>query len=117
MDDITRRGFLAAGAVVAAPYILKSEDKAGTIDPTPTRGVSALMTGNKTALIPEGTERMKRRKLHKLPLVAVTNGHTTPKKSHAHNGCSSHRSEPPGLFEVESLHEEAFALEPVGCGR
>lgn len=30
MDDITRRGFLAAGAVVAAPYILRSEDKAGT---------------------------------------------------------------------------------------
>jgi hypothetical protein len=33
MDDITRRGFLAAGAVVAAPYILKSEDKAGTKNP------------------------------------------------------------------------------------
>jgi len=30
MDDMTRRGFLAAGAVVAAPYILKSDDKAGT---------------------------------------------------------------------------------------
>jgi len=33
MDDMTRRGFLAAGAVVAAPYILKSEDKAGTKNP------------------------------------------------------------------------------------
>lgn len=33
MDDITRRGFLAAGAVVAAPYILKSADKAGTQNP------------------------------------------------------------------------------------
>src|SRR6185503_19066707 len=33
MDDITRRGFLAAGAVVAAPYILRSEDKAGTKNP------------------------------------------------------------------------------------
>ncbi len=30
MDDMTRRGFLAAGAVVAAPYILRSDDKAGT---------------------------------------------------------------------------------------
>jgi hypothetical protein len=30
MDDITRRGFIVAGAAVAAPYILKSEDKAGT---------------------------------------------------------------------------------------
>lgn len=33
MDDMTRRGFLAAGAVVAAPYILRSEDKAGTKNP------------------------------------------------------------------------------------
>jgi hypothetical protein len=33
MDDMTRRGFLAAGAVVAAPYMLKSEDKAGTKNP------------------------------------------------------------------------------------
>ncbi|MBZ5634356.1 MAG: hypothetical protein LAO55_14640 [Acidobacteriia bacterium] len=30
---MTRRGFLAAGAVVAAPYILRSEDKAGTKNP------------------------------------------------------------------------------------
>ena len=33
MDDMTRRGFIAAGAVVAAPYILKSQDKAGTKNP------------------------------------------------------------------------------------
>src|ERR1043166_955120 len=33
MDDMTRRGFIAAGAVVAAPYILRSEDKAGTKNP------------------------------------------------------------------------------------
>src|ERR1700704_178539 len=33
MDDLTRRGFLAAGAVVAAPYILKSQDKSGTKNP------------------------------------------------------------------------------------
>jgi hypothetical protein len=33
MDDMTRRGFLAAGAVVAAPYILRSEDKSGTKNP------------------------------------------------------------------------------------
>lgn len=30
MDNMTRRGFLAAGAVVAAPYILRSDDKSGT---------------------------------------------------------------------------------------
>jgi len=33
MDDMTRRGFIAAGAVVAAPYILRSQDKAGTKNP------------------------------------------------------------------------------------
>jgi len=33
MDDMTRRGFIAAGAVAAAPYILKSQDKTGTKNP------------------------------------------------------------------------------------
>ena len=33
MDDMTRRGFIVAGAAVAAPYILRSEDKAGTKNP------------------------------------------------------------------------------------
>jgi hypothetical protein len=33
MDDLTRRGFIVAGAAVAAPYILKSQDKAGTKNP------------------------------------------------------------------------------------
>jgi hypothetical protein len=33
MDDMTRRGFIAAGAVAAAPYILKSQDKSGTKNP------------------------------------------------------------------------------------
>jgi hypothetical protein len=33
MDDMTRRGFIAAGAVVAAPYILRSQDKSGTKNP------------------------------------------------------------------------------------
>ncbi|MCU1337922.1 MAG: repeat containing protein [Bryobacterales bacterium] len=33
MDDMTRRGFIAAGAAVAAPYILKSADKSETKNP------------------------------------------------------------------------------------
>jgi lysine 2,3-aminomutase len=40
----------------------QAEDKAGTINPTGTRGVSGLLQGDKTALIPEGNERMARRK-------------------------------------------------------
>jgi len=46
----------------------QAEDKPGTINPTATRGVSGLLQGDKTALIPEGNERMARRK----PQVAPT---------------------------------------------
>jgi lysine 2,3-aminomutase len=40
----------------------QAEDKPGTIVPTPTRGVSGLLQADKTALIPEGNERMARRR-------------------------------------------------------
>jgi lysine 2,3-aminomutase len=40
----------------------QAEDKPGTIQPTRTRGVSGLLQGDRTALIPEGNERMARRK-------------------------------------------------------
>jgi lysine 2,3-aminomutase len=39
----------------------QAEDKPGTIEPTPTRGVSGLLQGDRTALIPQGNERMARR--------------------------------------------------------
>jgi hypothetical protein len=42
----------------------QAEDKPATTKPTPTRGVSALLTGAKSALIPEGTDRMRRRREH-----------------------------------------------------
>lgn len=42
----------------------QAEDKPATTLPTKTRGVSALLTGAKSALIPEGTERMARREDH-----------------------------------------------------
>jgi lysine 2,3-aminomutase len=40
----------------------QAEDKPPTIDPTKTRGVSGLLQGDKTALIPQDNERMARRK-------------------------------------------------------
>jgi lysine 2,3-aminomutase len=40
----------------------QAEDKPGTAQPTRTRGVSGLLQGDKTALIPEGNERMARRR-------------------------------------------------------
>src|SRR3954463_3994487 len=41
----------------------QAEDKPATVKPTVTRGVSSLLQGTKTALVPENTERMKRRRL------------------------------------------------------
>jgi lysine 2,3-aminomutase len=40
----------------------QAEDKPNTAQPTATRGVSGLLQGDKTALIPDGTERMARRR-------------------------------------------------------
>lgn len=44
----------------------QAEDKATTVQTTPTQGVSALLQGSGTALIPENTERMTRRKIRVL---------------------------------------------------
>ncbi|MBL8800109.1 MAG: KamA family radical SAM protein [Planctomycetia bacterium] len=41
----------------------QAEDKPTTIEPAATRGVSALLTGVKSSLMPENNERMARRKL------------------------------------------------------
>jgi lysine 2,3-aminomutase len=55
----------------------QAEDKPATIRPTATRGVSSLLQGSKSALVPENTERMARRKLK-----VVNNGSHTEG-----NGC------------------------------
>jgi len=47
----------------------QAEDKPNTVQPTATRGVSALLQGSKSAIVPENSERMARRKLH----VVTTN--------------------------------------------
>jgi len=41
----------------------QAEDKPPRVQPAQTRGISALMNGNKTVLIPEHNERMARRSL------------------------------------------------------
>jgi lysine 2,3-aminomutase len=62
----------------------QAEDKPNTVQSTATRGVSSLLQGSKSALIPENNERMARRKLHLVTSheennAAHTNGHS--------NGC------------------------------
>jgi lysine 2,3-aminomutase len=44
----------------------QAEDKPNSVARTSTRGVSALLQGTKSALVPEDTERMARRQLHLL---------------------------------------------------
>jgi lysine 2,3-aminomutase len=44
----------------------QAEDKPNTVQPTKTRGVSALLQGTKSVLMPENNERMARRALHVL---------------------------------------------------
>jgi lysine 2,3-aminomutase len=62
----------------------QAEDKPNTVERTRTRGVSALLQGSKSALVPENTERMARRRLRLLPSSDEHAGEDHP----AHgNGC------------------------------
>jgi lysine 2,3-aminomutase len=60
----------------------QAEDKPTTSIATNTRGVSALLQGDKSALVPEGNERMSRRRL-RLNLITESAPHAEPSA----NGC------------------------------
>jgi lysine 2,3-aminomutase len=72
----------------------QAEDRPTTVQPTATRGVSSLLQGSKTALIPQGSERMARRALHVLSNAAAQaadegrghNGHNGHNGHHGPNG-------------------------------
>jgi lysine 2,3-aminomutase len=72
----------------------QAEDKPNTVKPTATRGVSSLLQGSKSAIIPENNERMKRRKLH---VLQKQEEEERSCGSHDHNGC--HAEEPSELVE------------------
>ncbi|MGH7168880.1 MAG: lysine 2,3-aminomutase, partial [Gemmataceae bacterium] len=63
----------------------QAEDKPQTVQPTASRGVSSLLQGSKSALIPAGNDRMARREL-----TVLTNqqAHTSEEQDacHEHNG-------------------------------
>ena len=61
----------------------QAEDKPNTVQPTATRGVSSLLQGSRSVLMPENNERMARRKLRALQTV---NLHEDEANSHG-NGC------------------------------
>jgi lysine 2,3-aminomutase len=76
----------------------QAEDKANTTQPTATRGVSSLLTGTKSMLIPENSERMARRRLHVIT-NHETNGHHQTNGHHANGGCGGGN----GRSEEETL--------------
>ncbi|HLN30553.1 MAG TPA: KamA family radical SAM protein [Gemmataceae bacterium] len=63
----------------------QAEDKPNMVQPTATRGVSSLLQGTKSVLMPENNERMARRQLHILNHEEDNSHHTN---GHA-NGCCS----------------------------
>jgi lysine 2,3-aminomutase len=60
----------------------QAEDKPNTVQPTATRGVSSLLQGSKSALIPENSERMARRR----QLNVITNA---PEEDADGDGCEN----------------------------
>jgi lysine 2,3-aminomutase len=70
----------------------QATDKPQTIDATKTRGVSGLLQGDKTALVPEGNERMARRR----KLQVVDPGYEV-------GGCGEAEQSPPEKDRILSL--------------
>ena len=83
------------------------EDKANTVKPTASRGVSSLLQGTRSAIIPQDSERMARRQLNVIANEAMQGPHET--EGHA-NGCCHGNGSGHG--------EDLLSLGPLpnGCG-
>jgi lysine 2,3-aminomutase len=80
----------------------QAEDKPNTVQPTATRGVSHLLQGTKSAIIPENNERMARRQLH----VLTHHDEADEMSTGCCNGASEEMSE---LVALTSGSSEAFS--------
>jgi lysine 2,3-aminomutase len=78
----------------------QAEDKPHTVQPTKTRGVSSLLQGSKTLLVPEQNERMARRKLNLLH-----NQERTAHPNKRNHGCSSGNERKEELVTLNSAAE------------
>src|SRR5207245_11205880 len=58
----------------------QAEDKPNTVQPTATSGVSSLLQGTRTAIVPENNERLARRRLK-----VLTNHHEDAGRKEHHN--------------------------------
>src|SRR5262245_30708884 len=92
----------------------QAEDKPNTVKPTATRGVSALLQGSKTALLPEGTERFARRRqeLHTLHSAEHANGNGCCHDPHASADVTDGHAH--GRTEANGHRKELFVLNGSG---
>jgi lysine 2,3-aminomutase len=99
----------------------QAEDKPNTARPTATRGVSALLQGTKSALVPEGNERMARRQA--LPAVppeeapAGGPGCCGGPDDHPNGAHGAHAGPTHGTHETNGRRKELFVLNGNGNGR
>jgi lysine 2,3-aminomutase len=80
----------------------QAEDKPATVARTPTRGVSSLLQGTKSALIPENSERMARRALHVIAneALACEDDDTPLANGHGH-GCGNGKPHAEELLSLD----------------
>jgi len=85
----------------------QAEDKPNTVQPTATRGISSLLQGTKSAILPENNERLARRQLR-----VLSNHHD----SHETNGdgcCNGSNGYTQELSPLQDNHEHTEELIPV----
>src|SRR5256714_6621744 len=80
----------------------QAEDRPPTAQPASTRGVSSLLQGTRTAIIPENNERMARRRLNLITTHGETE-HPEPAERHEANGCCGGSSGQTGTEELLPL--------------
>jgi lysine 2,3-aminomutase len=92
----------------------QAEDKTPTVQPTTSRGVSSLLQGERTALVPENSERMARRQRHRLT-SSSEQSHPEQDAPHEHaghgNGCCGESNGHDSRAVLLSLD-----VLPTGCG-
>jgi lysine 2,3-aminomutase len=83
----------------------QAEDKPNTIRKTETRGVSALLQGSKSALIPENSERMARRQLN----LVMADEAAAHEGNGCGGGCGAHES-----HDKHNGHHNGHGDKPLG---